>query len=51
MIIIRDLNGDFGNALGDKGRKLPNDRGKILLDFASTLNICPVNLLDLREEP
>ena len=50
-VVTGDLNGDFGNVLGDKGRKLPNDRGKILLDFSNTLNICPVNLLDLCERP
>ena len=44
VIVTGDLNGDCGNALGNKGRKLPNDRGKILLDFANTLNISPVNL-------
>ena len=51
MIVRVDLNEDFGNALGDEGRKLPNDGGKILLDFANTLNIPPVNLLDLCEGP
>ena len=51
MIVTGDFNGEFGNGPGDKGRKLPNDQGKVLLDFANTLNICPVNLLDLCEGP
>ena len=30
---LKDLNWDFGNALGNKGKKSPNDLGKILLDL------------------
>ena len=45
VIIFGDFNGDLGNSLGDKGKKEPNDRGLLLLDFADFFNICPVNLL------
>ena len=45
VILLGEFNGDLGNSLGDKGKKEPNDRGLLLLDFANFFNICPVNLL------
>ena len=45
VILLGDFNGDLGNSLGDKGKKGPNDRGLLLLDFANFFNICPINLL------
>ena len=45
VILLGDFNGDLGNSLGDKGKKDPNNRGLLLLDFANFFNICPVNLL------
>ena len=44
-ILLGDFNGDLGNSLGDKGKKGPNDRGLLLLDFANFFKICPINLL------
>ena len=46
-----DLNGDLGNSLGDKGLKEPNERGKLLLDFANYFNLCPINLLTICDGP
>ena len=46
-----DLNGDLGNSLGEKGTKEPNERGRLLLNFADYFNVCPVNLLLLCEGP
>ena len=45
------LNGDLGNSLGDKGLKEPNERGKLLLDFANYFNLCPINLLTICDGP
>ena len=45
VILLDDFNGDLENSLGDKGKKKPNDRGLLLLDFANFFNICPINLL------
>ena len=45
VILLGDFNGDLGNSLGDKGKKGPNDRGLLLLNFANFFNICPINLL------
>ena len=46
-IVPGDLNGDLGNSLGEKGTKEPNERGRLLLNFADYFNVCPVNLLSL----
>ena len=43
--MLGDVNGDFGNCLGMRGKKEPNVRGKLLIDFANFFNVCPVNLL------
>ena len=43
--MLGDVNGDFGNCLGVRGKKEPNVRGKLLIDFANFFNVCPVNLL------
>ena len=45
VIVLGDVNGDFGNCLGVRGKKEPNVRGKLLTDFANFFNVCPVNLL------
>ena len=45
VILLGDFNGDLGNSSGDKGKKEPNDRGLLSLDFANFFNICPINLL------
>ena len=45
VIVLGDINGNFGNCLGVRGKKEPNVRGKLLTDFANFFNICPVNLL------
>ena len=45
VIVLCDVNGDFGNCLGVGGKKEPNVRGKLLIDFANFFNVCPVNLL------
>ena len=50
-IVPGDLNGDLGNSLGEKGTKEPNERGRLLLNFADYFNGCPVNLLSLCEGP
>ena len=50
-IVLGDLNGDLGNSLGEKGTKEPNERGRLLLNFADYFNVCPVNLLSLCEGP
>ena len=47
VIVIGDLNGDFGNALGDTGFYELNNRGLKLLDFANYFNLCPTNLLQI----
>ena len=44
VIVIGDLNINFGNALGDRGFYEPNNRGLKLLDFANYFNLCPNNL-------
>ena len=44
VIVLGDINGNFGNCLGVRGKKEPNVRGKFLIDFAN-LYVCPVNLL------
>ena len=46
VILLGNFNGVLGNSLGDKGKKEPNDRGLLLLDFANFFNICLVNLLE-----
>ena len=46
VILLDDFYGVLGNSLGDKGKKEPNERGLLLLDFANFFNICPVNLLN-----
>ena len=51
VILLGDFNGDLCNSLGDKGKKEPNDRGLLLLDFANFFNICPVNLLKQCKRP
>ena len=51
VIVIGDLNGDFGNALGDTGFYEPNYRGLKLLDFANYVNLCPTNLLQICRGP
>ena len=51
VIVIADLNGDFGNALGDRGFYEPNNRGLKLLDFANCFNLCPTNLLQICRGP
>ena len=45
VIVLGDVNGDFGNCLGVRGKKEPIVRGKLLIDFANFFNVCPVNLL------
>ena len=45
VIVLGDVNGDFGNCLGVRDKKEPNVRGKLLIDFANFFNVCPVNLL------
>ena len=45
VIVLGDVNGDFGNCLGVRGKNEPNVRGKLLIDFANFFNACPVNLL------
>ena len=45
VIVLGDVNGDFGNCLGVRGKKERNVRGKLLIDFANFFNVCPVNLL------
>ena len=51
VLVMGDLNGDLGNSLGDKGLKEPNERGKLLLDFANYFNLCPINLLVICDCP
>ena len=51
VIVIGDPNGDFGNALGDRGFYEPNNRGLELLDFANYFNLCPTNLLQICRGP
>ena len=52
VIVIGDLNGDFGNASGDRGFYEPNNnRGLKLLDFANYFNLCPTNLLQICRGP
>ena len=51
VIVIGDLNGDFGNALGDRGFYEPNNRGLKLLDFANYFNLYPTNLLQICRGP
>ena len=51
VLVMGDLNGDLGNSLGDKGLKEPNERGKLLLDFANYFNLCPINLLTICDGP
>ena len=46
-VVPGDLNGDSGNSLGEKGTKEPNERGRLLLNFADYFNVCPVNLLSV----
>ena len=50
-IVLGDLNSDLGNSLGEKRTKEPNERGRLLLNFADYFNVCPVNLLSLCEGP
>ena len=50
-VVLGDLNGDLGNSLGEIGTKEPNERGRLLLNFADYFNVCPVNLLSLCEGP
>ena len=45
VIVLGDVNGDFGNCPGVGGKKEPDVRGKLLIDFANFFNVCPVNLL------
>ena len=45
VIVLGDVNGDFGNCLGVRGKKEPNMRVKLLIDFANFFNVCPVNIL------
>ena len=40
VIVLGDVNGDFGNCLGVRGKKEPNVRGKLLIDFANFFNVC-----------
>ena len=51
VLVMGDLNGDLGNSLGNKGLKEPNERGKLLLDFANYYNLCPINLLTICDVP
>ena len=51
LVILGDFNGDLGNSLGDKGIKEPNQHGLKLLEFANHFNLCPVNLLEMRQDP
>ena len=51
VIVLGDVNGDFGNCLGVRGKKEPNVRGKLLIDFANFFNVCPVNLLSSGSGP
>ena len=51
VLVMFDLDGDLRNALGDKGLKEPNERGKLLLDFANYFNLCPINLLTICDGP
>ena len=48
VIVLGDVNGDFGNCLGVRGKKEPKVRGKLLINFANFFNVCPVNLLFCR---
>ena len=41
VIVLGDVNGDFGNCLGMRDKKEPNVRGKLLIDFANFFNVCP----------
>ena len=50
-LVMGDLNGNLENSLGDKGLKEPNERGKLLLDFANYFNLCPINLLTIYDGP
>ena len=50
-IVLGDPNGDLGNSLGEKGTQEPNERGRLLLNFADYFSVCPVNLLSLCEGP
>ena len=47
VIVIGDLNGDCGDALGDRGFYESNNRGLKLLDFANYFNLYPTNLLQI----
>ena len=40
VIVLGDVNSDFGNCLGVRGKKEPNVRGKLLIDFANFFNVC-----------
>ena len=51
VIVIGDLNGDFGNPSGDKGLYEPNNRDLKLIDFANYFNLCSTNLLQIRRGP
>ena len=41
-IVLGDLNGDLVNSLGEKGTIEPNERGRLLLNFADYFDVCPV---------
>ena len=45
VVVMGDCNGDFGNALGDRGHHDQNVRGLKLIEFANFFNLCQVNLL------
>ena len=45
VILLGDFNGDLGNSLGDKDKRVPDDRGLLLLDFDNFFNICTIDLL------
>ena len=45
VIVLGDINGDFGNCLGVRSKKEPNVHGKLLIDSANFFNVCPVHLL------
>ena len=47
VIVIGDLNDDFGNALGDTEFYEPNNCDLKLLDFANYFNLCPTNLFHI----
>ena len=51
VILMGDFNRDLRNSLGEKIAREPNQHGLKLLELADYFNLCPINLLGLRDGP